>query len=331
MPSMLHEAPLELLRQNPRLAAALLAGTPGVAIPRGLTATLAPGDVTAGLPLELRADAVVLLRGRPGPLAVVAESQLSSSGIKAKRRVWPAYLTQARAQHNCPAVLLVFCRSRAAARACAKPIPTGHPQFVLAPIVIGPGSRPVSGRLRGAEAEAELAMMAAWTGQADLRDPAVQGATLRAIAGLDAVRLATYTRIVLIAAPDESSRRALEMLMATVFKNAFLDKLEAEAKARGEAEGRALGEAEGRALGEAEGRALGEAQGRAQGEAEGRAQGEAEGRAEGEARMILNVLDSRGIAVPDRVRDQVLACTDIGALEAWGRKAAVARSIEEIF
>jgi hypothetical protein len=142
-------------------------------------------------------------------------------------------------------------------------------------------------------------MMAAWTGQADLRDPAVQGATLRAIAGLDAVRLATYTRIVLVAAPDESSRRALEMLMATVFKNAFLDKLEAEAKARGEAEGRALGEANGRA--------------------------------EGEARMILQVLDSRGIAVPDRVRDQVLACTDIGALEPWGRKAAVARSIEEIF
>ncbi len=45
--------------------------------------------------------------------------------------------------------------------------------------------------------------------------PASQAATLRAIAGLDAETLATYTRIAGIAATDESSRRALEMLMAT--------------------------------------------------------------------------------------------------------------------
>jgi hypothetical protein len=47
--------------------------------------------------------------------------------------------------------------------------------------------------------------------------------------------------------------------------------------------------------------------------------------------MILQILDSRGIAVPDDVRGQVLACTDTGVLEAWGRKAAVAHSIEEVF
>jgi hypothetical protein len=63
--------------------------------------------------------------------------------------------------------------------------------------------------------------------------------TLRLIAGLDAETLATYTRIVLIAAPDESSRRALEALMATVFKNEFVDKLQAEGQAKGQAKGRA--------------------------------------------------------------------------------------------
>jgi hypothetical protein len=296
---MLHEAPLELLRQNPRLAEVLLAGTPGVVIPKDGTATMAPGDVTASLPVELRADAVVLLRGKPSALAIVAESQLSASGIRAKRRVWPAYLTQARAQHDCPAVLMVFCRHRATARACAKPITTGHPHFILAPIVIGPGTLPDPGQFTGADANAELAMMAAWTGQADLRVPAVQATTLQAIAGLDAVKLATYTRIILIAAPDESSRRALETLMATVFKNDFVDKLEAQARARGEAHGRALGEAHGRAL--------------------------------GEAQMILEVLESRGIILPDKVRDQVLACTDTTRLEMWGRKAAVAHGLEEVF
>jgi hypothetical protein len=76
-----------------------------------------------------------------------------------------------------------------------------------------------------------------------------------------------------------------------VFKNEFLDKLEAEA----------------------------EAQGLARGEATGRAQ------------MILQVLAARRIAVPSEIRDQVLACTDIAQLDAWGSKAATAQNVEEIF
>ena len=91
--------------------------------------------------------------------------------------------------------------------------------------------------------------------------------------------------------------------MATVFKNEFLDKLEAEAEARGAARGEALGLARGEARGEAAGR----------------------------AQMILQVLAARHIAVPAKIRDQLLACTDIGQLDAWGSKAATAQSVEEIF
>ena len=157
-------------------------------------------------------------------------------------------------------------------------------------------------------------MMAAWAGGADLRDPAVQVRTLRLLAGLDPETLATYTRIVLMAAPDKSTQRALEALMATVFKSEFLDRLDklaAEAAARGEAEGLARGEAQGLARGEAVGLARGEAAGRAQ--------------------MILQVLAVRGIETPAEVRDQVLACTDIAQLDAWGSKAATAETIEEVF
>jgi hypothetical protein len=311
MPSLLHEAPLELLRHNPRLAAALLSGIPGVAVPAGASAALAPGEVTASLPVELRADAVVLLGDADGRLAVVTEVQMSARAIKRKRRVWPAYLTQARAQHDCPTALMVFCRDRSTARACARPIPTGHPEFVLTPIVIGPDDVPDPYGRGTTGAAAELTMMAAWAGSADLRDPAVQDRTLRLIAGLEPERLAAYTRIVLIAAPDEPSRRALEALMTTVFKNDFLDKLQAEAEARGSARG--------------------EAEGLARGEALGLARGEARGEAAGRAQMILQVLAARHIAVPTEIRDQVLACTDIGQLDAWGRKAAIARSAEEIF
>ena len=87
--------------------------------------------------------------------------------------------------------------------------------------------------------------------------------------------------------------------MATVFKNEFLDKLEAEAKARGEAVGKAAGRAQGLA--------------------------------QGLAQMILQVLAARGVTVPAEIRDQVLACADVAQLDAWGRKAATAQSVEEVF
>jgi hypothetical protein len=304
----------------------MLAGIPGVAVPAGGLASLAPGEVTASLPVELRADAVVLLRAAADKLAVVTEVQMSAKELKQKRRVWPAYLTQARAQHDCPAVLMVFCRDRAVARACARPIPTGHPEFVLTPIVIGPDNVPDPQQRETALAAAELTMMAAWAGKADLRDPAVQVRTLEQLASVDAETFATYTRIVLMAAPDESSRRALEALMATVFKSEFLDKFEAlaaEAKARGEAAGLARGQAEGLARGQAEGLA--------RGQAEGRAQGQALGEVAGRAKMILQVLAARGIKVPARIRDQVLACTDVAQLDAWGSKSATAQTIGDVF
>jgi hypothetical protein len=61
------------LRRNPSLAGVLLTGIPGVAVPMGGPASLASGDVTASLPVELRADTVVLLCGAADKLAVVME------------------------------------------------------------------------------------------------------------------------------------------------------------------------------------------------------------------------------------------------------------------
>ena len=133
MPGIAHEAPIELLRHNPLLAAALLDGS-DVAIPESGTAVMVAGDVSSALPAELRADAIILLAGpkprpdtadasAPGPggprgrrprLAVVVESQTAPDA--GKRRVWPAYPALARAQHDCPAVLVVVCPSPATGR-----------------------------------------------------------------------------------------------------------------------------------------------------------------------------------------------------------------------
>jgi hypothetical protein len=55
------------------------------------------------------------------------------------------------------------------------------------------------------------------------------------------------------------------------------------------------------------------------------------GRAEGEADAVLEVLDARGLDVTEDVRERVTGCTDIDQLRTWLRRAATARSIDEVF
>jgi len=68
----------------------------------------------------------------------------------------------------------------------------------------------------------------------------------------------------------------------------------------------------------------------AQGRSEGLAKGEAKGVAKGTARALLTVLQVRGIAVPDAVRERILAQKDPERLQRWLEKAAVASSITAV-
>ncbi|TDD77629.1 hypothetical protein [Actinomadura rubrisoli] len=62
-----------------------------------------------------------------------------------------------------------------------------------------------------------------------------------------------------------------------------------------------------------------------------RAEGRLKGRVKGSATAILLVLDARGVAVPDNVRERVTSCTDLDQLERLIRRAAVIESGEELF
>ena len=68
----------------------------------------------------------------------------------------------------------------------------------------------------------------------------------------------------------------------------------------------------------------------AQGRAEADAEEYAEGRAEGRAEALLIVLRVRGIAVPDAVRERILAQKDPERLERWMEKAAFASSVAAV-
>jgi hypothetical protein len=54
------------------------------------------------------------------------------------------------------------------------------------------------------------------------------------------------------------------------------------------------------------------------------------GEARGEGRAVLTVLEARGLAVPEDVREVVLACTDLAQLDTWLRRALAADSIDDV-
>jgi hypothetical protein len=61
------------------------------------------------------------------------------------------------------------------------------------------------------------------------------------------------------------------------------------------------------------------------------AQGRAEGIAAAKRDALLDVLDARGVDVPETVRAEVLACSDLDQLNTWFHRALKAASIDDVF
>jgi hypothetical protein len=106
VPSIAHEAAVELLHRNPQLAATLLASA-GVRIPAEATAVLADSNLSVPEPTELRADVVTVHDGLDGRLAIVTEVQKDPPDV-GKRRAWVAYVALAQVEHKCDAALVVI-------------------------------------------------------------------------------------------------------------------------------------------------------------------------------------------------------------------------------
>ncbi|MFE8605268.1 hypothetical protein [Archangium violaceum] len=122
MPSLRHEALLELFRNRPALAAELLRDALGIEVPAYAEARAESAELTQVVPTEYRADLVVQLWENTPRLAIVVEVQLSPDDEK--RYTWPVYLTHMRAKLRCPTVLLVVAPDAALARWCGQPFLT---------------------------------------------------------------------------------------------------------------------------------------------------------------------------------------------------------------
>ncbi len=203
-----------------------------------------------------------------------------------------------RAVHGCPADLLVVAPDPAVAGWCGEPIEVGPPGFVLRPPVLSNTEVPVVTDPGEAARRPELGVLSALAHGATEQGATIAAAVLPALGDLDDDRTRLYYDLVYTSL-NEAARRALEALMKGYeYQSDFARKYVA--------------------------------QGRAEGRTEGRTEGRAEGRAEEAARNLLIVLQARGIAVPDSVREHILAQTDPDRLEHWLEKAVVATSVAEV-
>jgi hypothetical protein len=230
MPSRQHEAVVQVLHSDPQFAAMLL-GNAGVRLPSGAIATVADSNLSARDPSTLISDNVLVFEGMNGKMAVVAEVQKSRPD-HSRSLSWPAYVCNARAEHDCDVVLMVFALTGAAARASAKTIRTGHPGFDLAPVITGHGRLPAPG---GPVFGPQLTLLRVLTGDLDLTSHEARMFALRAIADAPGELLPGYTRLIRALTP-KSARADLEELLRTVLKDPFVDGLLDQGRAEGRTE-----------------------------------------------------------------------------------------------
>jgi hypothetical protein len=293
MPSLVHDALLTLFRNRPTLAPELLRDVLHGSVPAFDQVRIGDATLTELVPTEYRADLVLLLEGSvsaPPRAALVVEAQLRRDPDK--RWSWPVYLTGLRARLRCDTALLVVTPEADVAAWAATPIATGHPGWVLVPLVLGPGVVPVVRDAGVAGLSPELAVLSVMLHGHGDDAIAVASAALTAARSLDDERAKLYVDLIL-ASVHEAARAILEAVMASgsyEYQSDFARRYVAE----------------------------------------GKAEGKAEGEVEGRAHALFAVLAARRIEVPNDLRQRIASCSDLALLDLWLARAATAESSADV-
>jgi hypothetical protein len=306
--SLLHEAPLEVLREEPRAVLDLLrvAGQPESA--RGsLVAEVLDSELTEAVPSVRRADLVVLFR-RPngrGACVVVVVVEVQRERDRKKLAAWPLYIAYLHARYGVPVTLLVLAQEDAVASWARTPRQVG-PNLMLAPWALGPSDLPEVTSVEQALVNPELGVLTALArlGSAHtskLRREALDAEVARVFEALlrankrreRHVYLALLHRLA-----GTSLRGTLRKLLEDHGMGRAMEIIYAEVRAESKAEGKAMGRAEGRAIGEAE--------------------------------ALLRILHKRGLHLDAASEQRIRGMRDLATLDRWLDRALDVTSVEEL-
>ncbi len=210
MPTLEHNAIVEMFRENPQLAPHVLSTIFHRDVPSHASVRVANSALDQLIPVEFRADLVLeLIDEGEATLAIVLEVQRERSSRK--RFTWAVYWTVARAERECPAVVLVVAPDADVATWAGEKIDLGLGLGTIQPLVLGPGTLPVLTDPTVATNEVELAVLSAMAHGNGPKGLAVVQAALLALGRLDREHEAVYFQSIWYVL-REPVRRALEAL-----------------------------------------------------------------------------------------------------------------------
>jgi hypothetical protein len=232
VPTFCHEILVELFRNRGDLVRELLACA-HLTVP-GDVAEVASVDLSQVVSTEYRADHVSVFRDATGVATLVVVVEIQRSIDIDKQRTWPVYLTAARASLRCPALLLIIAPDPRVARWARTPIDTGHPTFVLRPIVISYPDVPQVVDRQTALRSPELAVLSVLAHPRE--DVAI--AALTAIGSLQTELSTLYFDVILAALPPMVRRRLEVHMERYEYQSEFARKYVAQGRQEGRQEGR---------------------------------------------------------------------------------------------
>ncbi len=333
--SLLHEAPLDVLRDAPATVVELLRLAPGSTVlsfgAADLQAIVIDSELTEAVPLARRADLVVELSDDSEGLRQLVVVEVQRDADPEKLYAWPLYVAHLHARHRVPVTLLVLTFDDSVAAWARTPRDIGA-SLVLRAIAMGPSDLPAIASIEDAIAQPALGVLRAISRigardrAPDASDEAEVCRVVKAILRAhDRRRVELYLPLLNALASSEL-RATIDQLLEERHMGRALDMIFAEERAKARDEGRLDGVRQGRAEGVREGRAEGVREGRAEGVREGRA----EGTLEGEARALLRVLGRRGIIVDTETEARILATRDLEVLGRWLDRAVDAKTLADV-
>jgi hypothetical protein len=212
MPSLEHNAIVDMFREDPELAPHFLALLFGVDVPPHASAAVVESSLDQLVPVEFRADLVLELRDDEGAIVLAIVVEVQRDEDPDKKFSWPVYVTVVRAKKRCDTVVLVIAPDAAVAAWAAENIDLGLGLGNVKPLVLGPAAVPEITDPAEAEKEPELAVLSAVAHGNGPNGRAVIETALVALGRLDAEHAAVYFHIIWNAL-REPMRRALEALV----------------------------------------------------------------------------------------------------------------------
>lgn len=288
-----HETSHRIFQDHPEVLAPIFDAL-GMPLPAKADIELLTPDATELKPLERRVDTVLKVEPSDGDAFLLAvEAQTRKAPDKGAN--WPYYVAYLNAKFGLPVLLVAVCRNRSTANWAAGPferrVGPWIPQ-VTRPFVLGPDSVPEITDEAVVAREPALATFSAIVHSESPGIDAILNLLARGMRSFDKSTAKYWAELLEVGLEDTPARETWRELEKMV-----------------------ISYFPGR------GTVFEEAY------YDGEAKGEAKGKAEG----VLRVLEVRGIAVSDEVRERVVTCTDLGRLDEWLGRAVTVERVEDLF